>query len=165
MTSYWILQSNPVLFRIDDALAALEEDDWEIRQYTRHVHVGDRVYIWRAGDRAGIVARGVIIEEPSVRPASIGTEYWIEPAHGERLEHRALVHYDRKIRPPILRSDLRYHPALASLSILRRPLGTVFPVTGEEASAIEEIIELSTEIEARRRMTERYQETGACSSS
>ncbi len=161
----WILQSNPALFRIDDALRTLDEDDWEIRQHTGRVHAGDRVYIWRAGERAGIVATGFVIEEPEVRPAAIGTEFWLERAHGERLEHRARVRYDRRLDPPLLRSDLRYHPALATLAILRRPLGTVFPVTADETAAFEALIALSTEVAAGRRMTAPHEEMGGCSSS
>lgn len=163
--SAWILQSNPDLFRIDEALQALDEDDWEIRQYTRRVRAGDRVYIWRAGERAGILADGIVLESPTIRPASVGTEFWIERAHGERLEYRAMVRYERRFTPPLLRSDLRYHPALSGLSILRRPLGTVFPVTEAEAAAIESLVRLSTEIRAKGRMAERHQETGECSSS
>ncbi len=134
----WIFQSNPAKFRIDEALRVLTEDDWEIRQYPRHVHLGDRVYVWRAGPEAGIIAAGRVIDEPAVRPPEAGTEFWIDRWEGERIELRARVRYERRVEPPLLRRDMRYHPVLRDLAIIRRPLGTVFPVTDEQARAVEQ---------------------------
>ncbi len=134
------MQANPARFRIDDALGVLAEDDWEIRQYTRQVHAGDRAFVWRSGDDAGIVAAGWVVSEPEIRPPEIGTEFWVDRAEGEKLEYRARVYYERRVTPALLRRDLRYDPVLSRLSVIARPLGTVFAVRAEEAARIEEIV-------------------------
>lgn len=134
----WFLQANPAKFRIDEALRVLPEDEWEIRQYSHLVHRGDRIYVWRCGPAAGIVATGRVLDEPVLRPPTLGVEFWLDPWEGRRLELRARVRYERLIEPPLLRRDMRYHPVLQGLAILKNPRGTVFPVTNEQAAVIEQ---------------------------
>ena len=49
----WLFQANPSIYDIDHALSESSELTWVVRQYTNEVHKGDRVYLWRSGQRRG----------------------------------------------------------------------------------------------------------------
>ena len=138
----WIFQANP---RYYDLLGYLEKpstqpgsvDAWKVSQHAKEINDGDTVLLWSAGDRAGIYATGTILGSPFHRQK----QPW-EPeaapatslAINFRLEHVLL---DK----PVLRQDLVNHPVLKSLSIIRQPTGTNFPVSEVQWEALRPMLE------------------------
>src|SRR4051812_2923132 len=89
----WIFQANPQKYRIFDSLQSVQEEWWTLNQFTREVHVGDRVLIWVSGKNAGIYAIGTVVEEPIVRPDSVEELIrWVDRAEGLQEKPRVLVH-------------------------------------------------------------------------
>jgi len=64
--SSWIFQANPKIFDINGAIAELKEINWKVSRYRDRIHAGDTVYIWEAGEEAGIIAIGKILSNPAL---------------------------------------------------------------------------------------------------
>ena len=47
-------------------LKNLKRQKWSIRQFKNKIHKGDKVYIWRSGQNAGVVALATILTEPAL---------------------------------------------------------------------------------------------------
>ena len=60
----WIFQANPSIYAIDRALRDLPAIEWTVRQHRSDVHAGDRVYVWRSGSQAGVIAVGTVFKRP-----------------------------------------------------------------------------------------------------
>ncbi|MBI4494719.1 MAG: EVE domain-containing protein [Chloroflexi bacterium] len=136
----WIFQANPARYRIFETLATQPVERWNLRQHCKGVRVGDRVYIWVAGEAAGIYAVGTVLTSPEIAPDSpIGIRHWTDPAEGKRLIARVDVCYDRiMLDHPLLKEYLQADPILRDLTILHAPRGTNFALSGGQANAIEE---------------------------
>ncbi len=123
----WIFQCNPERW---DLLAALEkpmpyEDFWAVNQHRDAIHAGDLVYLWLAGDNAGIY--GIAETTSEVREKE-------EPDEFGPL--KVDLRYLRRVHPPILKDDLKADAHTAKLSIIANPQGTNFKVDVDEAKAI-----------------------------
>jgi hypothetical protein len=142
--SSWIFQANPKYYDLVGAANELERISWKISRYKEYIHVGDIVYLWEAGNKAGIVAVGKIdsihaaITTPNeemkfVRGAENRDEDLI-PFFG------ALVSIEHGLLDRIEKQELFNDPVLRSMQILRQPQGTNFKVTPEEAQALNDLI-------------------------
>lgn len=67
---YWIFQSNPDKFKIDEYIEGSTDIIWTIRQkhFIESFRPGDEVFIWRAAGESksisGIIAQGIITDIP-----------------------------------------------------------------------------------------------------
>src|SRR5690348_2449032 len=61
----WIFHANPKVYDINGALQKLKEIDLVVTPHKAEVQPGDRVFVWRGGDDAGIVADGKVIATPA----------------------------------------------------------------------------------------------------
>ena len=76
----WIFQANPAKFDLDRALAELEQIVWVVRQHRDDITADDRVFIWRSGPQAGIVAIGRVVSDPVVMETPADQrQYWKTP--------------------------------------------------------------------------------------
>jgi hypothetical protein len=66
-TQWWIFQANPKIYDIDSAIRDLSEITWTVKHEATRASVGDRVFFWRAGRDAGVIALGTIIEAAASR--------------------------------------------------------------------------------------------------
>ncbi len=78
----WILQGNPNRFDIDDYLSRYVYIYWSISKNLKDFVVGDRVFIWRAGENSGAIALGYLRELPTQRgdvkkPNALGDDLWV----------------------------------------------------------------------------------------
>jgi 5-methylcytosine-specific restriction enzyme A len=140
----WIFQANPTKYKINEALANLTEDLWNLNQHAKRVRRGDRALIWISGRKeAGIYAVGTIKTDPVLQADSpTGQQLWIDKRQGRMIKPRVLVGYDRwLLGRPLSKMLLRTDPDLAGLAIFRFPRGTIFPVTPDEWTAIEAWLE------------------------
>jgi 5-methylcytosine-specific restriction protein B len=136
----WMFQTNPKLYDIDGALLKLKEIDWTVAPYKTAVHPGDRVFIWRSGGDAGIVADGKVITMPTERWRSDEEMEFVLERGLPGSEARARVRIDRVLAPYLPRPVVQGEPRLASLSIQMNWQGTNFAVTAEQAAVIDELI-------------------------
>ena len=78
----WILQGNPNRFDIDEYLSRYSFIYWSAPTYQRDFAVNDKVFIWRSGSEAGVVAIGILKELPTRRkdvkiPKALGDDLWV----------------------------------------------------------------------------------------
>ncbi len=101
-------------------------------QYFKRVSVGDQVALWRCGPTAGVIALGEVIATSTDQVASEPWElpfvkdHAVGPGQGShaQLLLRRVQHIPKAVllEQPLLRENL----------IIRRPNGTVFPISADE---------------------------------
>ena len=133
---YFALLANPNRYRIEEAIHEREEDAWITG--AKNMQLGDQVIIWKAKGRKkkrGIVALGQVISGPEVS-SDADNPYWIDPP--SEPKERVKVRYEVPEGLPLwLGGD--HDQVLESLSVSRGQ-GTVFNVTPEQWSAVEEAV-------------------------
>ncbi len=137
----WIFQANPAYYDIDRALRSLPEIEWTVRQHRRRVHAGDRVYIWRSGAQAGIVAVASVATEPvDSAPDPAEDAFYLRREEFSKVEPRVRIAIDRVLEQPLLRSELQQDPILAELGVIRFANATVHEVKPEEDERLRELL-------------------------
>jgi predicted RNA-binding protein with PUA-like domain len=64
--TFWIFKSNPSLFKLDERLRDPEPiTTWKVSRYKDDIQIGDLAFIWRTGDKRGIVAVMEITSKPA----------------------------------------------------------------------------------------------------
>lgn len=142
----WIFQGSPAKFDIDDYLSRYPElVYWRTPRYAEDIAVGDRAFIWRAGQESGAIAIGTIMETPVPRarvkhPEALGDDLWIaekphpgEPETGIHIEELRLTAGDNMIPRDIVKSN----PVLGATQLIRMPNATVFKLSAEETRVME----------------------------
>jgi len=128
----WVFQGNPRHWRIDDFLGDVRGGrvdprvPWLVTRYARRIAEGDRVYLWRAGAEAGVVALARVVGAPRSRPDD-KTEYRTADSErfvGDRM--RAILEVDALLDTSLSRSGLRSDPLFEDMAILRFPYATNF---------------------------------------
>lgn len=138
---HWIFQSNPKYFDAANAVCHLSEMTWLITRHKDRIHQGDIVFIWESGDNAGIIATATVISAPA--PIEQNDDERLYNKAEERFDGprlRVKMHIDHVLSQRLLRSELKNHPALATLSIFRMATGTNFELTPEQGQLIQELI-------------------------
>jgi hypothetical protein len=132
--STWILQGNPKRFNIDDYLSRYSYIYWSAPKYQKDFNIGDSIYIWRAGEEAGVIAYGVLEELPTplsqVRfPNALGDDLWrnkddspTEIKIGVHLEQIRLNRGEGMLE----RELVKRNPILGKNRIITQPNDTVF---------------------------------------
>jgi hypothetical protein len=136
----WIFQANPDIFDIDRAISEETEISWVVRQYRDQVRMGDRVYLWRAGGEAGVIATATVLDDPEVRPGIAGSPYLREPAALAKDESRVNLGIKRVLSSPLTRVDLLEHPVLKDLQVIRFANATNFEVTPDQDAALRSLL-------------------------
>jgi predicted RNA-binding protein with PUA-like domain len=118
---FWAFCSNPEVYRIEDAVAEVEFDNWVTKG--SEIHAGDRAIIWKTkghSDWSGVVALAEIVANPAPAP-DLHPEYQQYPPpphHVGPLDEMVTIRYLSASTLP-LRLDGPYHDLLSSLSIVR----------------------------------------------
>lgn len=142
--SYWIFQANPKHYDLDSELKEttdyeLKNSNWTVNQYAQKIHPGDVAFLWTAGKNAGILAVSKISSRPYYNAEADGS-FISDKKRGDGKQLWVDISIDYVLPERITRESLLKHPILESLQILRRPQGTNFPVTYEEAQALNDLI-------------------------
>ncbi len=134
--SVWLFQGNPKIYDILNALSDSEIGNtihWFVNQNRKRIHKGHLALIWMSGKEAGIYALGRIETAPLIMDESEEEKkYWLdsEPASNGLTVRISIIR--RLINKPVLRTEIKEIPELSSLSILKQPTGTNFPVNDSE---------------------------------
>ena len=100
----WVFQANPSIYNIDLALSEVSETTWAVRQHKDEIREGDRVYIWRSGSDAGIVATGTVLTNPAVSSEAEDDPYTLKPEALPTGELKVRIRIDSQVAPVLRRS-------------------------------------------------------------
>jgi hypothetical protein len=148
---HWIFQSNPKHFNLPRALAEAPSHG-DVRaflvkpRYAADIKRGDTVYLWFGGQRSpGLYATATVLTDPDKIPQ----EDWQLEFATKGVSHpwdavetlRARLKIECRLRQPVARGDVIGLSEMAPSSFVRNNAqGTNFPLTPEQASAIERLI-------------------------
>lgn len=143
----WVFQGSPSKFDLDDYLSRYPElIYWRTPRYAADIALGDRAFIWRAGDESGAVAIGAVVELPTPanevkHPEALGDDLWLadkpDPAErktGIRIEELRISPVEM-----VPRAIVKAESLLAATTLIRMPNGTVFKLSVEETQALERL--------------------------
>jgi hypothetical protein len=140
-TPTWIFQVNPKDYNIDGALAELSELTWRVTRFRREVNRSDGVFIWRAGENAGIIAEGRVATPPDYLEESAEEErFYLKPEKFISPRFGVQLRIERVLPRFVPRHVLKGNRRLAELTILRAPQGTNFRVTAQQAATIRQLV-------------------------
>ena len=144
LVNHFIFQGNPDKFNVDEYLANNTDIYWTASRFTGEMTVGDEAYIWRSGQKAGAVARGIISELPQTlaqlkSSEKLGKDLWADNIEDEntkkvgiRVEEHRLIEEDGMLT----RNAIKQDGVMGNSSIIKSPQGTVFKLTNEEAEQL-----------------------------
>ena len=136
----WLFQANPSIYNIDQALSELDELTWVVRQYKSEIRTGDRVYIWRAGADAGVVATATVEDDPAETAPAADDPYTLKPEAFSKSELRVRLRIDTALPEAVRRSELLEHAVLKSLEVITFPNATNFRVSPEQDEALQTLV-------------------------
>lgn len=136
MVNTWIFQAHPDKSDFFKKLSKHDigkKDDWSVTRYQKDIRMHDRIIFWQSGQDAGVYALGEVISDVYTLD---------EPDPYTQQKQRTAVDYrlTRVLTTPIWRDELREHPVLKNLSILKTAQGTNFPVTEEQWQVLAELM-------------------------
>jgi putative restriction endonuclease len=143
----WLFQGNPKRFDVDGYLRSHNYIYWGAPRHRGDFRLGDRCYIWRAGQVGGLIAVGTIAELPALisevtRPDCLGlplfadeTDSGNETKVGIEVEEKRFSQLDGYVP----RSEFQTHPILCHSQIITTPQGSVFRLSADEAQAAESL--------------------------
>jgi hypothetical protein len=89
---------------------------------------GDRIFFWRSGPEAAIIATATITSSAYDRP---GTEF------GARAVN---VRYEASVEPPLRREEILLDERLSPVRVFTRAQGTNFALTSEQADSVDRLL-------------------------
>lgn len=131
MQKIWLFQANPNLYKlVEEVPARLRKGDfWLVRQHRDDLRAGDKVVLWQSGEEAGVYALGALVGKPYKRQS----------------EWRIQIQYKPLLKQPVFKRDLKKHPHLRNLSVLKMPHGkNPYPMKESEWQALQKIISKDT---------------------
>jgi MoxR-like ATPase len=152
--SVWLFQANPAIFDIDRAISEEPRLHWVVRQSRGRVHAGDRVYMWRSGTGAGVIATATVLTDPATALDPLAETYAVDRDAFSQPEPRVELAIDKVLAAPILRADLIDDPVLADLEVIRFPNATNFAVTPEQDAALRALLDEPRELALPKLRTE-----------
>jgi len=139
---WWIFQANPKIFDIDGAIRDLSELTWTVKHEATRAAVGDRVFVWRAGREAGVIALGTIIEAALPRENSPDeVPYIIDKERLGGIQPRVRFQIDERLKEPLFRTAISAEPRLQDLMILRFANYSTFKLSPQHSAALIEMID------------------------
>ncbi len=142
--SYWIFQSNPKYYDLEKDLEGITKEDldnfsWTVNQYANQIRTGDVAYLWTSGKDAGILAVATVRSDPYYT-SDVEGEFISDKKKEEGKQQWVDLRIDYILPERIRRDSLTDHPTLRSMQIIKRPQGTNFIVTNEEAEVLNALI-------------------------
>jgi hypothetical protein len=130
----WLFQANPKVwlgFHENFKPQVGATGDWTVSRYRKEIDPGDRVLLWEAGSRGGLLAIGEITGEPYAHDPS---DEQVKPVW------KVLLRYTRILKEPIQRSTFLKDPVLRNMLHVRVPQGSNFKVTEDEWKVLQKLI-------------------------
>jgi hypothetical protein len=138
--AHWLLQCNPVKWRIFDFFAAGHElTSWDVKLNLDDIVVGDDICIWLTGRPGGVVALGRVTAEPvQLTEGEDDDAYWSDPADADPTGWSLPIALSRTfLHDPVPRVLLARDSRFSDSLILRMPGGrNPFPLTDPQWTAV-----------------------------
>jgi hypothetical protein len=122
----WVFQANPKRYDLLAAARNRFSADWSMNQHRRLVGVGDGIYFYLSGKKAGIYAVGHVVSPV----------YEIGEAD-QFGKWKVQIEYDALVEPPLLRVELLADPILSELRVFHGVLATNFLVPDHVAARLD----------------------------
>jgi hypothetical protein len=125
----WAFLANPERYDVDGASGTLQEVRWTVSAHADRMRRGDRVYLWRSGASAGVVAVCTIVDGPALMPPDVADEPFLRDT--ERLgspQPRVVLAVDRVLEPPLEKRLIQENSALEEPPVMEARSGTNFSV-------------------------------------
>ncbi len=147
MCGYWLMKSEPDCFSIDD-LQAVGIEAWDgVRNYQARnmlrdqIKIGDGVLFYHSNCKnPAIVGIAEVVREgyPDHTALDPRAKHFDPKARDEQpIWYMVDVKYIRHLGQPLTRDDLRRHPVLSGMGVLKKGNRlSVMPVTAEQWQAI-----------------------------
>lgn len=137
----WVFQANPDRYDLAGALSQKEEMAWLALQRASEMSVGDRVFMWESGARAGVVGYGTISAAAANTPfPQDEIVFSRDPEKFDGVQPRVRLLIDGVLRSRIEKAELERHPLLKELAIVRAPRMTNYLLTDAQGSALESLV-------------------------
>jgi len=131
MRQFWLFAANPDRYKLVEEIPLRlgKGDCWDVKQFRDKLRGGDKVILWQSGDEAGIYAFGVLTNKP----------------YKKQIEWLVDIKYEPLMRQPVFKRELKKHPVLRDMTVLKMPKGrNPFPVKEPEWLALRELISKDT---------------------
>lgn len=137
----FIFQCNPKVYDINTALQELDKITYSVnKNYVRKMLPYMNVYIWESGADGGIIAKAITTSDAGTYNDPNGDQYYKSSPPESLTENRVWIQFTNIPEIKISRDVIKRHPVLKDLTILKFAQGTTFPVSEDQANAIEEIL-------------------------
>ena len=125
----WMFQANPKRYDLVAEAAKRFSDDWSMNQHRDKVGVGDRIFFFLSGPKAGIYVIGRVVSP--VYEATVPDDFgrW-----------KVDVEYEALVEPPILRPELMDDPTLATYRPFAGLLRTNFAMDPAIGDRLDELL-------------------------
>ena len=121
----WIFQANPKIYDLERSLRNERLNDWRVTRYRSEIKIGDQIIFWKAGKKRGVYGLGKVISD------------LYQKSQGDWVVD---VEYQGRVSKPVLYDDIKDHPILSNMMIMKVSQGTNFPVKTEEWSALKSML-------------------------
>jgi hypothetical protein len=128
---FWLFAANPDRYKLVEEIPLRlgKGDCWHVKQFRDKLRGGDKVILWQSGDEAGIYAFGGLAN----KPYKIQNDWLVD------------IKYKLLMRQPVFKRELKKHPVLSDMTVLKMPKGrNPFPVKESEWLALQELISNDT---------------------
>jgi hypothetical protein len=143
----WIFQSNPKYYDLIGAMRNLKEMTWLVMQNKNRVHAGNSVFLWEAGENAGVVGVATVMTEPSqMAEREDGKPYAKDQSKFAGLQTRVILRVDRVLESRLARRELAKDGVLQTLGVITFPNATNFALTAEQTQRLEELLGMTTSV-------------------
>jgi len=136
-SNYWIFQANPQYYDLRGALRSLHRLQWGIFRYKDKIVNDDIAFLWESGPDAGILAQVRIEDVPKYLPELEEEKPFMrnqEKFDGMKLQVPIKIQYVLPYQ--LSKVDLKLHPILKDMQILRFAQGTNFPLTQAQGESL-----------------------------
>ena len=118
---WWLFQGSPARYDIDRAVSELERLTWTTSQHASEIKAGHRVFLYRTGQEAAVIALATVESNPAEIPEPDSElAYWRDASDDSAgTGTKVWLRIDRIVEPPVTRDTLLADRNLRDLANLR----------------------------------------------
>jgi len=140
-TRYWAILANPTTYRIQEAVATLKEDTWNLS--VGNANPGDRLLIWKAKGKdqvRGVVGLAEVLESAAEIPEyPESDEFWAKTTERPDVTRRIRLRYVVPPRAPLWQ-EYDFNGVLEGLTVAKAQGSKLYKVTTEQWDQVVEAL-------------------------
>lgn len=139
--SAWLFQIDPRIYDLESALRVLSEIDCVVSMFADQIHAGDKVYLWKTGPNAALVAIASVLDQPSERkPRNADLLFYKSAYEAGSMTCRVSLQIDRVLERTIKQEEFSNDPVLKESLIAWQTSAGIRPLGHIEQQAIETLL-------------------------